>query len=31
MKIDTGDQAILRFYLSNLNSSNVGIIDGGVF
>jgi hypothetical protein len=28
IKIDTGVQAILRTYLSNLNGCNVGITDG---
>jgi hypothetical protein len=31
MKIGTGDQAVLRFYLRNLRGYNVGTADEGVF
>jgi hypothetical protein len=31
LKIGTGGQAILRYCLSNLKSSNVGITDGEIY
>jgi hypothetical protein len=31
MKIDSGVEEILRFYLSNLKGSNIGIPDGEIY